>query len=86
MTLKELRKANNLTQPQLAKILGLKSPVSVHYRETGKQKLKLHEAVKLSDMFGVPVTDIEPDKKFVETIDKINFLAHAISKLKGKDK
>ena len=85
MTLKELRKAHKLTQPQMAKILGLKSPVSISYIETGKQKLKLSEAVKLSDMYNIPITEIQPEKEFVEMIDKINYLAKAISKLKGKD-
>lgn len=57
MTLKELRKRDNLTQRQLAKKLQI-SVSSIAMYETGERIPQLRKAKAIADFFGVQVESI----------------------------
>ena len=59
--LKALRVKHNITQKQIAKILGI-TPEAYSNKETGKYNFTLEEALKISLLFGLPVEDIFKEK------------------------
>ena len=57
-TIKELRKENNITPPQMAKRLGM--ALSTYFdKEAGRRMFKPNEIVMVCVMFNVRVEDIE---------------------------
>ena len=61
MTIRELRKANNLTQAQLAKLLGISTGIIGHL-ENGRAKISDRIADKIWEVFGVEVREAEERK------------------------
>jgi len=61
MTIRELRKANNLTQAQLAKLLGVSTGIIGHL-ENGRAKISDRIADKIWEVFGVEVREAEERK------------------------
>ena len=61
MTIKELRKANNLTQAQLAKLLGVSTGIIGHL-ENGRAKISDRIADKIWEVFGIEVREAETKK------------------------
>lgn len=59
--LKSLRVKYNITQKQIAEILGI-TPESYSNKETGKYNFTLEEALKISQMFKLPIEDIFKEK------------------------
>jgi transcriptional regulator with XRE-family HTH domain len=59
-TVKELRKANNLTQAQLAKILEIKQP-TIAYIEIGKKNPSIPLAKKMAAALGVSLDVLTKD-------------------------
>lgn len=55
MKIKKNRKEHNLTQKDMAKILGYKTAKGYHDIECGKIKLKLEHLEKLSSKFNIPL-------------------------------
>ncbi len=55
--LKVIRKENNLTQKDVAKMLGLTRQAYSH-KEKGIRKFSIEEAIILSDIFGTDVKNI----------------------------
>lgn len=55
MKIKKIRKEHNLTQKDMAKILGYKTAKGYHDIECGKIKLKLEHLEKLSSKFNIPL-------------------------------
>nr|DAZ17071.1 MAG TPA: Helix-turn-helix XRE-family like protein [Caudoviricetes sp.] len=53
--IKKLRKKNNLTQKDMAKILGYKSAKGYHDIECGRIKIRLEHLQKLSSNFHIPI-------------------------------
>ena len=53
--IKRLREKNNLTQNDMAKVLGYKTSKGYHDVECGKTKLKLEHLQKISIKFHVPI-------------------------------
>lgn len=53
-SLRDLRRAANLTQDETAAALGMDT-ASYLRRENGQAKLSAEEALKLAELFGVPV-------------------------------
>jgi transcriptional regulator with XRE-family HTH domain len=51
--IKELRELNNLTQRELAEIMGYKTTRSVQFLEAGQRNLDHHQLVALADFFDV---------------------------------
>lgn len=59
-TVKELRKANNLTQAQLAKILEIKQP-TIAYIELGTKKPSIPLAKRMAAALGVSLDVLTKD-------------------------
>lgn len=53
--LKEIRLQNNLTQEEMAKILGYKDKSGYNHLENGNVKLSLDKAKKLSKLFNLNI-------------------------------
>ena len=53
--IKKWRKINNLTQNDMAKILGYKTSKGYHDVECGKTKLKIEHLQKISTKFHIPI-------------------------------
>jgi putative transcriptional regulator len=56
-TLKALRKLNNMTQSEVAELLGINMHTYFN-KETGKAPFTIDEAKKLSDLFEVSIDEI----------------------------
>ncbi len=56
--IRELRKAANLTQADLAKTLGYVSAVGYLYLEKGRCKISAAQLATIANTFGVPMTDL----------------------------
>ena len=61
MTIRELRKAKNLTQAQLAKLLGVSTGIIGHL-ENGRMKISDRIADKIWEVFGAEVREAEERK------------------------
>ncbi|HHX80534.1 MAG TPA: helix-turn-helix transcriptional regulator [Acholeplasmataceae bacterium] len=57
-TLAELRKEKNMTQKELAKALKL-SVSAISMYEIGERTPSLKKAIKIADLFGVPIESID---------------------------
>ncbi|BDG60260.1 helix-turn-helix transcriptional regulator [Caldinitratiruptor microaerophilus] len=64
-TLRDLRRAANLTQLQVAQALGLDHRGYMR-RETGRAKLTAEESLKLAELFGVPVERVIRARRVAE--------------------
>jgi putative transcriptional regulator len=56
--LKALRVKSGLTQAQVSEYLGYKTPLGYHYLESGRCRIKLEQAVKLSQLYNVDLSYI----------------------------
>lgn len=56
--IKDLRKSNNLSQRDMADILGI-SKSGYAGKEIGNREFKTHEAIKISNLFNVPIEEVE---------------------------
>ena len=68
--LKALRQVNEMTQHEVAELLGINSHTYFN-KETGKTVFTINEAKKLSDLFGASIEDI-----FFES-DVINLITNS---------
>ena len=57
VTMREARKAKNLTQKELGCIIG-KKPTAVSYYESGMREPRLETAKKIAAVLDVPLTDL----------------------------
>ena len=57
VTLRELRQKAGLSQEQCARAIGISRPAWTHY-ETGRRRPRLENALKVAQLFGVPVEAI----------------------------
>lgn len=56
--IKELREKNNLSQEEVAKKIGISRSTYISF-EKGKTELNLSETIKLTDLFGISLCDVE---------------------------
>lgn len=61
MIIKSSRLEKQVSQEQLAELLGFKSRISIANIESGKQNVQLHSLVEISDFLKVPVAQLLPD-------------------------
>ncbi len=77
MTIRELREEKKLTQPELAKVLGV-TPGTIAHLEHGRMKLSANLAAKVWDIYGVALDlpegmktapkKLAPQKKYANEI------------------
>lgn len=82
--IKELRIKNNMTQQDLAKIVGL-TATGISYWESGKANPDVQSINKLADFFNVSI-DYIYGKKDLEVDEEMNILFRKASKLDEKKK
>lgn len=74
-----IRKANNLTQENIAELLNV-SVSKISHIETGKTVCSLSLLLKLADVFHISITNLL-DGVIVTGIDKKNYCAHELSEI-----
>lgn len=84
---REYRKKSGMNQQELAKKLGVThSMVSVY--ELGKSNFNLTTLFLLSDIFGVPVDNLFPDRNKKETVemDALSFITEEVETMDEEEK
>jgi len=56
--LKKIREKNNITQEEMAKLLGYKHKSAYGKLEKGERKISLEQAKKISDFFKMKIEEI----------------------------
>lgn len=77
MLLRELRISNNLSQSELAKIIGVSGQTILNW-ENGIYEPKINQLITLADYFNVTVDYLIKRKT---TVDTINILSNSLKKV-----